>query len=319
MPGTSPLDRERDSRRLPRRRFSALGIRLPIRSAPAPTPHPNDPQWYGDMVLHPTVPRVTLIVRPTTHRSIDDARVASSRARLDGVAVALSTRHLLPGPWHPHDPTTVDSLWLPETPGHVLPTWQGRRLIESTTAYTTPRLIVPWALTSGRGAGRKGTVGLVSALNRTMRAGRITLAIRPDHRHPIREQLMAMSALRRLAEEWDYDLAVDLAGTRDGPWEAEAALHRLMPRLTTIRLGPLSGLALSGATDPRLASRVLSAARDVAFTGTFVVASGGGPRLLRGDRYDAAEALAQMIRDRFAPERGPWPPSRSTEPSRWVV
>ena len=44
--------------------------------------------------------------------------------------------------------------------------------------------------------------------------------------------------LRRLAEEWDFDLALDLCGPIDPTWESEAAISKLMPRLTLVRIGP---------------------------------------------------------------------------------
>ena len=265
------------------------------------------------------VPRVTLLVRSLTPRTIDAARATSARARLDGVAVAMDHRHLLPGPWHPPIHTTVDSLWLPVAPGRLLSEWRRGRLVGTASGFTTPRLVVPWAVGSGKDGERQASAGLIAELNRHVTAGRITLAISPDNRHPVREQLMAMSALRRLAEEWDYDIALDLSGRHDGPWEAEAALHRLMPRLTTVRIGPLSRVGWTVSTDLRLANRVLTAARDIAFTGTFVITSSEGPLPFGRDGARRVAVVATMIRDRFAPDSGVWPPSRSSEPSRWVV
>src|SRR3712207_9486683 len=45
-----------------------------------------------------------------------------------------------------------------------------------------------------------------------------------------------MTALRRLAEEWDFAIALDLIGPVDPRWEAEAPVSRLGSRLTLIRL-----------------------------------------------------------------------------------
>ncbi len=271
------------------------------------------------MVSRLTAPRVTLLIHSVTPSAIAASRSMIARAGLDGVAVAIPLHHVLPGPRLPSGNITVDSLWLPTAPGRVLESLRQRRLVESATTFTTPRLVVPWPVATGRGASRHATAGLIAALSRQVTTGRITLAVRPDHRHPIRDQLLAMTALRRLAEEWDYDLALDLSGTRNGPWEAEAALHRMMPRLTTIRLGRVTGNGWGRSTDPRMASRVLSAARDVAFAGTIVIEPAGWPLSLGPDKTHAAAAMAAMVRDRFAGDRGVWPPSRSSEPSRWVV
>lgn len=63
------------------------------------------------------------------------------------------------------------------------------------------------------------TVGLPSAL---LRGGR--------------PHLVQLGAMRRLAEEWDLTLAIDLSGRFDPTWEAEAAISRLGDRLRLIRL-----------------------------------------------------------------------------------
>lgn len=42
--------------------------------------------------------------------------------------------------------------------------------------------------------------------------------------------------MRRLAEEWDLDIALDLSSPHIDAWEAEAVLMRLFPRLTLVRM-----------------------------------------------------------------------------------
>lgn len=44
--------------------------------------------------------------------------------------------------------------------------------------------------------------------------------------------------MRRVAEEWDLDIALDLTAPGIEQWEAEAALVRLFPRLTMVRMRP---------------------------------------------------------------------------------
>lgn len=51
-----------------------------------------------------------------------------------------------------------------------------------------------------------------------------------------RPHLVQLGAMRRLAEEWDLPLAIDLSGRFDPTWEAEAAITRLGDRLRLIRV-----------------------------------------------------------------------------------
>lgn len=50
--------------------------------------------------------------------------------------------------------------------------------------------------------------------------------------------LERVANMRRVAEEWDLDIALDLTAPGIEQWEAEAALMRLFPRLTLVRLRP---------------------------------------------------------------------------------
>ncbi|HYI24918.1 MAG TPA: hypothetical protein VD767_05865, partial [Thermomicrobiales bacterium] len=50
------------------------------------------------------------------------------------------------------------------------------------------------------------------------------------------DQLAELTALRHMAEEWDLDLALDLSGDVPHYLEAEAAVLRLLPRLTLVRI-----------------------------------------------------------------------------------
>jgi len=62
---------------------------------------------------------------------------------------------------------------------------------------------------------------------------RLALGVRADRSlHPLHGTALA----RRTAEEWDMDLALDVAGPVPPGWEAEAAVARLLPRLTVVRL-----------------------------------------------------------------------------------
>lgn len=51
--------------------------------------------------------------------------------------------------------------------------------------------------------------------------------------------LQRIANMRRIAEEWDLDIALDLTTPGIEHWEAEAALMRLFPRLRIVRMRPL--------------------------------------------------------------------------------
>lgn len=97
-------------------------------------------------------------------------------------------------------------------------------------------------------------------------ATRVALAIHPRNPDGGRAHLIHLSALRAIAEEWDLELALDLTGHVDWLWEAEAAIYRMLPRLSLIRLTfPLPRLDAHVRT--RMTKRVLAAAIDGGFAG----------------------------------------------------
>jgi len=99
---------------------------------------------------------------------------------------------------------------------------------------------------------------------------RVALAVRPRNPDAGRAHLSRLSLLRNLAEEWDLDLALDLSGSVDWLWEAEAAVSRLASRLAVLRvMYPLS--TLDGHTRSRLTQRTLAASIDAGFDGVIAV------------------------------------------------
>lgn len=106
---------------------------------------------------------------------------------------------------------------------------------------------------------RAEIVGLVETIRRV--AGtQIAIAVALDSRSLIggRTHLAQLTLLRRLAGEWDFEIALDLTGTIDPQWEAEAAIVRLGPRLRLVRFG---GASVVGrwTLDSRLSARALAA------------------------------------------------------------
>ena len=89
-----------------------------------------------------------------------------------------------------------------------------------------------------------------------------------------RPHLVLLGAIRRFAEEWELDVAIDLAGRFDPTWEAEAAVARLGDRLRVIRLTG-SASARSAVGRDRVACRALHAALDRERPLEIAVASAG--------------------------------------------
>jgi hypothetical protein len=76
-----------------------------------------------------------------------------------------------------------------------------------------------------------------------------------------RPHLVQLGGFRRFAEEWDLTLAIDLSGSFDPTWEAEAAIARLGDRLGLIRLRA-SAPSRTAVGQDRVACRALHAAID---------------------------------------------------------
>ncbi len=131
--------------------------------------------------------------------------------------------------------------------------------------------------------------------------GRVALALHPRNPDGGHAHLVHLSTLRAIAEEWDLDLALDLTGHVDWLWEAEAAVYRMMPRLSLIRLiFPLPRLDAHVRT--RMTRRVLAAAIDAGFAGTIALAVPLPPWHWRDVRALArvAASAASQLSERFS-------------------
>jgi len=76
-----------------------------------------------------------------------------------------------------------------------------------------------------------------------------------------RPHLVQLGGIRRLAEEWDLTVAIDLSGQFDPTWEAEAAVARLGERLGILRINASAASRAAVGRD-RVACRALHAAMD---------------------------------------------------------
>ncbi|MGC4104962.1 MAG: hypothetical protein QM753_01230 [Thermomicrobiales bacterium] len=120
------------------------------------------------------------------------------------------------------------------------------------------------------------------------------------------DHLDRIAAIRRTIEEWELGVALDLTGDVPSGWEAEAAIVRLIRRLTLVRLEPW--LLPTGQPDLSpaglLAARSLSMLADQGYTGIISLHTIGGGILDRA-RVSRAAAHSQLLYDdvlrRFTP------------------
>jgi hypothetical protein len=90
---------------------------------------------------------------------------------------------------------------------------------------------------------------------------RVAIGLTPSALRGGRSHLVQLSSVRRVAEEWDLGVALDLAGRFDPTWEAEAAISRIGRRLRLLRL-TASAPSRSAVGRDRVACRALHAAID---------------------------------------------------------
>lgn len=115
-----------------------------------------------------------------------------------------------------------------------------------------------------------------------------------------RPHLVQLSAVRRLAEEWDLAVAIDLAGRFDPTWEAEAAIARIGSRLRVLRMSA-SAPSRSAIGRDRVACRALHAAieraesLDVALAATAPIPFPVTPRAAARSAGRAADYIGERV------------------------
>lgn len=164
----------------------------------------------------------------------------------------------------------IRAVWLPDSDrGRFVERWDHiPALLADLHAELRPGAVVVDRTVSGNARRHADTI---LALRRTLPASvRLAYAIRPGELVGTRDHLADLSALRRSAEEWDLDLALDLHGSIDPRWEAEAAVTRLLPRLSVVRLGPL-GSRPPGRGRERATARALATLADASYAGAIAI------------------------------------------------
>ena len=118
-----------------------------------------------------------------------------------------------------------------------------------------------WLGAESRRTFREGSLGMV----------RHAIGIRGASIQRGHEQLRQLQMLRHAAEEWDLDLALDLTGEVPHYLEAEAAILRLIGRLTLVRIPSwVSANGELNTADP-ISRRVVSILADQGYTGTISI------------------------------------------------
>lgn len=267
---------------------------------------------------YPLPPLVTLSTGASWLRPSTFFRIARE-ADADGVDLDLSGRPL-PDPRRVvaaaerHD-VPVRSVWAPR-PG-LWTGWRSDRVLAVAAAMVrltgAGYLVIDGPVADDGSVSQSAVTGMTEAAHNLVSPGaRVIVALRDRHLEGGRRHLVQMTALRRLAEEWEFGVALDLSGSPDARWEAEAAVARLGARLTMIRL-PADATSGPGGGGNRAAVRALAAAIDGGHPAQFAIVpgvpfwqSGHAPALARAcadarrriaERHSAVEE--QRVLDAF--------------------
>lgn len=192
-----------------------------------------------DALLRPLAPWVTVSTRGSRALPLSTFADVGLAARLDGLDLDLTDRYLA-------RPAAVDglgfpvrSIWVPDP--SLWTGWRrGRGLAHATeTARMCAASLVVLRLRPDFDSRSDGPpiVGALRELRSSLPTTTIAcIALRPRQLEGGRAHLVQLTRLRRIAEEWSFDIALDLVGPIDPRWEAEAAISRLGARLRLLRL-----------------------------------------------------------------------------------
>lgn len=151
--------------------------------------------------------------------------------------------------------------------------WLGKSAVLSKALWneTHSLAIVPEHLVLPRRGG-DSFPGRLDAIRRQLGGSvDLAMALKPENREGSRAHLDRISNVRRIVEEWDLSFALDLSGSIDPRWEAEAAVLRMGNRLRLVRLTlpeeDIQGSFYARPAD-QLVFRVLATLKDMNYNGT---------------------------------------------------
>lgn len=258
-------------------------------------------------------PRISLAASGPRSISISSYLRAAAEAGIDYVDIDLTgrTRFLNPSRLDravAREGLTVRSLWIPDFGrGRFAERWRHLPGLvhEMLEFFSGASVVLDWAVPAHDQRRQR----LFRELRAAIPAGTSpSYVVRPATLAGSREHLDALTTLRRRAEEWDLSIVLDLNGPIDPRWEAEAALVRLLPRLSAVRLGPLASRP-PGRGRERATARVIAALADSSFDGTIAIAPRPAPWQIAPSQAlarSAAEAAIQ-VRARYAAVHDPLP------------
>lgn len=215
--------------------------------------------------------------------------------------------NLRPGNTGSETNANLTALWLPRCPGGFFVNWQQNRILRTAWSVAEglgPHQIVVDCPTVAETSRRRVIPSTAARYFGRVRAelppnARIAIALRPNQLSGGRTHLNDLGRLRRFAEEWDVDIALDLSAPVDRFWEAEAAIWRLTPRLQIVRFGALNA-RFGRRTEPRLAARVLAALADGGYAGRIAIAPKGPVAPWRQDGIrEETRLIARLVSCRF--------------------
>ena len=166
---------------------------------------------------------------------------------------------------HAHHVVRVRCVWLPASIRGPLAAYRVDRL----TAFlrlAEKELGLRQVVVGGAASAPAQGIPMLQMLQQSGILARIAIGVRADHTV---HSLAGTTQARRIAEEWDLDLALDLSGPVPPGWEAEAAVMRMLSRLTIVRLcGWLPGAGADVNESPtRIAARSIAMLADQGFSG----------------------------------------------------
>lgn len=211
----------------------------------------------------------TLLGRPTI--GAGDAATAG----LFGIDLDLRRSWRAPGELDVErlDSVRIRSVWLPTAYTGVAIEQRAERL-RSFLAQAATRHGLRTIVVTPRSTSENVPLHAIAREQADAAGIRLALEVRPEALLDERGSHLARVAnIRRFAEEWDLDIALDLGSGDLAGWETEAALMRLFPRLTLVRIGPMHGPGGHHVVNPSasVCMRTVKMLADQAFGGLICV------------------------------------------------
>ena len=180
------------------------------------------------------------------------------------------------GPLQSWPTSRMRSVWIPRQytgPLHEARADQLRTMLSQAVQHYGLRTVV---VPAADGQSQRGTsLGHLARSLTALGGVRLALRIGPETLlNRAESHLDIVANYRRMAEEWDLDLALDLTHSDIGAWEAEATLMRIFPRLTVVRVRPLvlEDGTPADAVPARIGMRTMSMLADQAYSGLVSIA-----------------------------------------------